>query len=337
MFDITPTLNTQKEISMPPKKSTAMKVLLTNDGSPQSRVASQFMQNLTFPPGISLYLLKVIDGPDTQRSRTTGRSIKSFQTQEMNEARELMERQSQNLATPTQPVTPLVSRGVPGGVILSTIDKYDIDLVILGTHGRKGINRFLLGSVSEWVLSEAPCSTLIVRPTTHVKKSKAKGLRILFASDGSPDAKTAINFLHLIDFPQPPRLTILHVVKKHFYQTPQLVTTTRQSPTDMDSLAKDLLKERGLKGTQLLHDIRSKFADKGWNLTEHLAFGSEADEILKCAKRTRADLVVLGSRGMTSMRKLLLGSVSNKVVRHAPCSVLVIRKPSNVTISQRKK
>ncbi len=320
---------------MPPKKNKAMKVLLTNDGSPHSRMASQFTQNLTFPPSTSLYLLKVIDGPDTQSSGTTGRSIKSFQSQEMNNARELINQQSQSLETPTLPVTPLVSKGIPGGVILSTIDKHDIDLVVLGTHGRKGLQRFLLGSVSEWVLSEAPCSTLIVRPTTHSVKSKAKGLRILFASDGSPDAKAAISLLHLIDFPQSSQLTILHVVKKHFYQTPQLVTTIRHSPTNMDIIAKALLKERGLKGTQLLHDIEAKFADKEWKINEHLAFGSAADEILKCAKRIRADLVVLGSRGMTSMRKLLMGSVSNKVVRHAPCSVLVVRKPSKSERSTR--
>ncbi|MGB0908888.1 MAG: universal stress protein [Nitrospirales bacterium] len=304
----------------------AMNVLLTNDGSPQSRVASQFLQNLTFPPDTSLYLLKVIDGTDTQRSGPTEHSIKSFQTQEMNNAWELTKQESQKLETSIRPITPLVARGIPGGAILTAIDKHHIDLVVLGTHGRKGLNRFLLGSVSEWVLSEAPCSTLIVRPKTHVVKSKTKGLRILFASDGSPDARAAVTLLHLIDFPQSSRLTILHVVKKHFYQTGQLITTTRQTPTAMDKVAKDLLQERGRRGSQLLHDIQTKFADKGWNVNEHLAFGSEADEILKCAKRTRADLIVLGSRGTTNMRKLLLGGVSNKVVRHAPCSVLVVRK-----------
>ncbi len=305
-----------------------MKVLLTNDGSPPSRVASQFIQNLTFPTDSLLYLLKVIDDSDTPSLAMRKPSVKSVQTQELNRAWELIKQESQKLETATRPVTPLVSQGIPGAEILTAIDKHHIDLVVLGTHGRKGINRFLLGSVSEWILSEAPCSTLIVRTKTHEKKAKAKGLRILLASDGSADAQAAANFIHNLDFPQDSRLTVLHVVKKHFYQTEQLITTTKLSSTEMDKVAKDLLHERGQKGTQLLHSICADFLDKGWKVNEHLAFGSGADEILKCAKRVRADLIVLGCRGNTQMRKVLLGSVSNKVVRHAPCSVLVVRKPA---------
>ncbi len=61
-----------------------------------------------------------------------------------------------------------------------------------------------------------------------------------------------------------------------------------------------------------------------WKLQTLLAEGHPAEEILKAAKRLRADLVVMGSRGLTGMEKILLGSVSAKVTRHAACSVLVV-------------
>ena len=309
-------------------KADSFKILLALDGSPHSKAATRFLQNAIFLDGVPLYLLNVIDIPKKPTRGNNAAAIKAIQTQETPKAWETLKQQSEKLKAPDRQITSLVTIGTPGGEILKAIHKYQINLVILGTHGRRGLNRFLLGSVSEWVLTEAPCSTLIVRPHNQGMKSKSKGLRILLPTDGSSDAQSVINMLRRIDFPSSSRLTILHVVKKHFYQTEQLVTTTQRTPSELTKAAEGLLKERGRKGAELLHKISSEFSDKGWKITEHLAYGAEADEILKCAKRIRADLIALGSRGRTGMRKLLLGSVSTKVARHASCSVLVVRKHS---------
>jgi nucleotide-binding universal stress UspA family protein len=107
-----------------------------------------------------------------------------------------------------------------------------------------------------------------------------------------------------------------------------LITTTNVGSPDFPRLAEKLLQERGREGTKLIKAIIRQLKRPGLKVTEALAFGHEADEILKAAKRTRADLVVLGSRGLTGLRKFLLGSVSQTVARHAPCSVLVVRSPS---------
>ncbi len=309
-----------------------MNILLALDGSPQSDAASRFIQNLEFPKGSSLYLLKVVDhkrilDASPQKPKKDKKApINSAQSSEKNKAWQLMTQLSQSLDNPKHKFIPLVSIGSPGGEILSAIDQHKIDLVVLGTHGRKGLNRFLLGSVSEWVLAEAPCSTLIVRSKHRPTKSKSKGMRILLASDGSLDAKAAVNLINVLDFPGSSRLTILHVVKKHFYQTEQLVTTTKKTPSDFAKSAEDLLKKRGREGAQLLEKTCAMVKDTRLTVNEHLAFGYEADEILKCAKRTRADLILLGSRGLSGLRKLLQGSVSHKIARHAPCSVLVVRR-----------
>ncbi|MCA9471875.1 MAG: universal stress protein [Nitrospirales bacterium] len=308
------------------KRVDSFKILLTVDGSPHSKAAIRFIRNAVLPPRTSLYLLRVIDSPEKLRRGSDTAAIKAIEKQDIDKAWEDLRRQSEHLQTSDRSVTPLVSVGTPGGEILKAIDKRRINLVVMGTHGRRGVNRFLLGSVSEWVLAEAPCSTLIVRPQTRAMKSKTKGLRILLATDGSPDAEAAVALLRRIDFSPSSRLTILHTVKKHFYQTEQLLTTTQLSPAELTQAAEGLLQERGRKGAELLHDTSSKFSDKACTVTEHLAYGASADEILKCAKRVRAELIVLGSRGLTGMRKLLIGSVSNKVARHAACSVLVVRR-----------
>ena len=200
-----------------------------------------------------------------------------------------------------------------------------IDLVVLGTRRRSKVSSFLLGSVSEWVLNEAPCSVLIVRGKTRPKKS-TKGLNVLIATDGSSDAKAAIEFLERVGFPSSTVLTLLYVVRKKVHQTAQLVTTDGIQPATFKKLAEDLLKMRGREGAKLLETTRKALKRRELKIVENLAFGHEAEEILKAAKRTRADLVVMGSRGLTGLRRFLLGSVSNKVTRHAPCSVVVVRQ-----------
>ncbi len=145
------------------------------------------------------------------------------------------------------------------------------------------------------------------------------------ATDGSPDAKRAIEFLERLGFPPSTVLTLLHIVRKKVHQTAQLVTTGRTQLAEFMKLAEDLMKARGREGATLLETTRKALNRPGLKIVENLAFGHEAEEILKAAKRTRADLVVMGSRGLTGLRRFLLGSVSNEVTRHAPCSVLVVR------------
>ncbi|GJL55473.1 MAG: universal stress protein [Nitrospirales bacterium] len=306
-----------------------MNILLAIDSSPPGNAAAQFIQNIEFPHGSSLHLLKVVDPKHLvdvsskkpkKKNTSSGTSVQSHET---DKAWQLMNQLCQRMEDPTRETIPLVSVGNPGAEILSVIEHHKIDLVVLGTHSRRGLNRFLLGSVSEWIVTEAPCSTLIIRGKTRTKKSK--GMNILLASDGSPDADTAVRFLKSVEFPQSSKLTLLHVVKKHFYQTEQLVTTIKKTSSDFVQSAEDLLQERGREGAELLENIRTMVQETGLNVNEHLAFGYEADEILKCAKRIRADLIILGSKGVTNLRKFLLGSVSSKIVRHAPCSVLVVR------------
>lgn len=220
---------------------------------------------------------------------------------------------------------PLLVEGIPGAEILAAIKQHRIDLVAVGTRGISAVERFLLGSVSEWVLSEAPCSVLIVRGRAQRTKSTSKAKQILLATDGSLDARAAVEFLNTLALPPSSTITVLHVVRKHVYQTDQLLTTSRTSQTDFAKSAQELLQTRGQQGTELLEQTCQELKRRGLRLEENLALGYEANEILKTAKRIRADLIIMGSRGITGLRRFLLGSVSHKVVLHAPCSVLIMR------------
>jgi nucleotide-binding universal stress UspA family protein len=105
-----------------------------------------------------------------------------------------------------------------------------------------------------------------------------------------------------------------------------VLTTDRIQVAEFMKLAEDLLQARGREGAKLLEATRKALSCPELKIVENLAFGHEAEEILKASQRMRADLVVMGSRGITGLRRILLGSVSHKVVRYAKCSVLVVRR-----------
>ncbi len=307
-----------------------MKVLLAVDDSADSKAAVHFLQRIQLPAKTTLYLLHVNPLDEWLRLGTSGRSLRIVEqiSRIRAEAATKMQGMLTHMEEPFRnsnlAVHSIITDGSPGAEILRAITKHRIDLVVLGTRGLSKISGFVLGSVSEWVLNEAPCSVLIVRGKPRPKKT-AKGMNILLATDGSPDAQAGVKFVKRIGFPASTVCTILHVVRKKIHQTPQLLTTNRTQLAEFKKLAEDLLQARGREGTKVLEATRKIVSCREHKVIENLAFGHEVEEILKAAKRTRADLVVMGSKGLTGLRRFLMGSVSHKVASNAQCSVLVVR------------
>jgi nucleotide-binding universal stress UspA family protein len=312
-----------------------MKILLALDKSRQAKSAKRFLQQISFSGKTDLYLAHVIEPPYAPLKRSSKitprlkQEMEALQIHLKQDAEQLLSKEQASFSSSQWTCHPLILQGLPGAEILNAVKKTHPELVVVGTRGLSGLQRFLLGSVSEWILTDAPCSVLVVRGSHRATHKKSKRLRILLATDGSSDAQAARDWVHSLNLPPSSHITVLHVVRKHRYQTEQLITATNVGSLDFPRLAEKLLQERGREGAKLIKTTIGQLKHPGLKITEALAFGHEADEILKAAKRTRANLVVLGSRGLTGLRKFLLGSVSQTVARHAPCSVLVVRLPGS--------
>lgn len=306
-----------------------MKILLCLDRSRPAREAQQFLLQFPFAGQVDLFLAHVVEpvhwpaGPWSTMKRP--RQADEIRHQLQDEAEGFLRQVETSFPLDRFTCHSLILEGVPGAEILEAIRKYRIDLAVVGSRGLSGLQRLALGSVSEWILTEAKSSVLIVRGSPSQKLKKGGIRKIVLATDGSPDAVAACRFVHDMELPSSSRVTLLHVVRKHLYQTGQLVTSTRTGTKEFAHLAEELLKARGRAGAVLLKEAMDLVERPGFVLGEQLAFGHEVDEILKAVRRTQADLVVLGSRGVTGLRRALLGSVSQRVARHAPCSVLVVR------------
>ena len=109
-------------------------------------------------------------------------------------------------------VDSIVAEGSPAGEILRIIEEQQIDLAVLGTRGRTAIKRFLLGSVSEHVLTHASCSVLVVKePPRWIRRRRKRGVKVILPIDGSTEAWAAVGIVKQLGLPTSSKIGRAHV------------------------------------------------------------------------------------------------------------------------------
>jgi nucleotide-binding universal stress UspA family protein len=211
-----------------------------------------------------------------------------------------------------------VEDGQPGPTLLEAVTRLDIDLTVVSPYRSSRLAKFLLGSVTELLLSEMPSSVLVVRKP---RKELHGELTIVLAMDFSRDAKAAAKFLLRLRLSRKCRIILLHVEQAGETLLDRLSRLDTELPPAIEKA------KRGRKRhTRLMLDrISGQLQQRGLLADKMLAEGIPAAQILRIADRHRADLIVMGSKGLTGLERYLLGSVSRKVARHALCSVLVVK------------
>lgn len=186
----------------------------------------------------------------------------------------------------------------------------DADLIIMGTHGRRGLNRLLVGSVTEAVMRQAPCPVLAVR---NSNATTAEVNTMLVPLDLSEQSLHAWAYARKLARACDARLTLLHVTDVELL--PSMSGALPHAPhvsTELAAWTRD-------EAEQLVKEA----LQEGIAATYMLASGDPGNVI--CQQAQRADLVVMTSHGRVGLDRLLLGSVAETVMRQAPCPVLVVR------------
>lgn len=149
-------------------------------------------------------------------------------------------------------------------------------------------------------------------------------MKILCAIDGSRYSQWALDWLSHLCAPDDSSLLLVHAIDMtQFKSLPKLDRAGRSS------LVKVL--ECSLEGAaRLLERAEAKAAATGWDVRAKLLRGRPAEAIARLAKREKADLLVVGSRGVTEFQPMLLGSVSRKLLMQVPCPVFVVKTPPKV-------
>lgn len=188
-----------------------------------------------------------------------------------------------------------VVKALPVEGILAAAQETGADLIAMGTHGRSGFNRLMLGSVTERILRASPVPVLTVHPRAASVEHFPQLRQILCPVNNTEVSRRALELAARMAQCFGARLTVLHV------------------------------KERGGEGT--IPDLCSWVPDEAramCTLREETAEGEAAHEIIHHAGAADCDLLVIGARRRRFFDSAVIGTTSVRVVRHAPCPVLTV-------------
>lgn len=208
-------------------------------------------------------------------------------------------------------VTSRLLRGVPWEQIASAAHADPaIDTIVMGTHGRSGVARVFLGSVTEQVIRHAPCSVLAIREQGATLPFR----NILCPIDFSDDSRHAIDRAAELAGSGTTGITLLHVIEP-------ALTYRELSMGENHLAALDHRATHELAGWA--SDLEKKVSVP---VTTAIDIGRPGARILAALEADPSvDLVIMGSHGRTGIKRVLLGSVAEKVLRHATCPVLIER------------
>ncbi len=150
-------------------------------------------------------------------------------------------------------------------------------------------------------------------------------MQLLLATDGSDCSRAALEFMLRFPFPQGSTVTVLTVIDESALHEEH----AEQLSEEQNHILRETVESVREEGKQLVESEQQRFETAGWQAaTTRVRTGNPAEEIIRAAEELGSDLVVVGSHGWTGIRYFLLGSVSHKVLQHAPCSVLVVKQPA---------
>ena len=223
--------------------------------------------------------------------------------------RKLREFTKRRTRTKVQPQC-VVQDGIASDQILSFAEAQAVNLIVMGTHGLRGIDRLMLGSVTERVLRKARCPVLAVRKPVHDVVSPGENAdpielkSIVLCMDFSDHAHHALNYALSMAKEYKSELTLLHVLED------------MPGSPDLQSATADVVKQ--------LEESIPPDAPEGCWVNSLVRIGKPYQQIIQLALEARTDLVIMGVRGRAALDIALFGSTIYRVIQLGSCPVLAV-------------
>jgi nucleotide-binding universal stress UspA family protein len=236
-------------------------------------------------------------------------------------AQEMLESLRRNTIDPAIPSTAIVQMGEPWEKIIEEAKMQCSDLIITASHGYSGLKDILLGSTAERVVRHAPCSVLTIRPAAaHAKSRSVQAIRLkkfLVPVDFSAASKMALVYAATLANKFGAEIVLEHVIETDRLQVVLGHVPHRASVAEGKIVkdAEDVLTRFGQQ--DIVSDISRQIVVK---------VGRPFKVITDTAETLRVDLILLTSWGREDLKRPLLGSTVERVVRHAHCAVWTIRR-----------
>lgn len=291
-----------------------MRILLATDFSQYADTARALVRALALPAGSHVRVVHAIE-PVTTVAMFAPAAIVTLTEAAEAEAKAEVAKAATALVRTGVEVSAVVGFGRAADVLIDECVSFKPDLLVVGSRGRGGIATSVLGSVSAELVDRAPCPVLIARRDTLT--------RLVLAEDGS--AFAAAGARAIVDLP-PLRTAPVRVVSVVDVPFPVVFADPTATSTAVEAYRayEEAMPQLRETHAGLARDRAKALEAEGLRVSYEQREGDAASEIIAAAREQSADCIVIGSRGQTGVRRLLLGSVARSILFHAPCSVLVV-------------
>lgn len=207
-------------------------------------------------------------------------------------------------------IEPVISEGDPPDIVIDVAQSRKADLIAIGTHGRKGLKKLLMGSVTSGVIANAPCDVLVVKKPCCTSQGAYGSILVPF--DGSEFSRKALlRACRMVEI-DGGSVTVLYVIPRYeemvgFFMTAAMKSNLMKEAEKIIAAASELALEKGVGIKAMIDD------------------GDVGSRIAEAAAREKNDLIVMGSYGWSGMNKAVIGGTTERVIMYANCPILVVR------------
>jgi nucleotide-binding universal stress UspA family protein len=276
------------------------KILVCTDGSPDSEGAVTAALHLAETTGSQVFLLEVLfymagyelQSPDTLAPPVVNLALMQAQETATKARLEIWKAEAAKAGVSLTPRIRTSASAYEG--ILEEAGEVQPDLIIMGRHGYTGLTRLLMGSVTARVIGHSSCNVLVVPQGVTVSFR-----RLMVASDGSAFSEAAWT---------------------------EALSLAKTMGSDLIGVAVAAADRDIQAVTEVVRKLEAAASQQGVTLDTMIPMGRPEEGIVKAAEFKGASLIIVGSHGRTGLKRLLMGSVAERVIGTAKCPVLVVKK-----------
>jgi nucleotide-binding universal stress UspA family protein len=284
------------------------RILVATGGSPWSDAAVAYATALAAHMGAELRILTVLIMHAAYAMPDMVASSELVMESVERQGQELLEQAATQAASAGVACTTVCKWGNVPETILQTAAEEQCDLITLGSRRVSGRKRLWLGSIAGTVAAKAQQPVLVVKqPPPPGGPASLLWRRVLVATGGSPWSDAAVDYTLTLAQAQQLEVCLLHVDTKRRRPTDDVGTATAEE-----------------KGILTLAEARAAATCVPYEAK--LAYGDVTETILETATSRECDVIILGSRGLTGWKRLMLGSISNAVAVKATLPVLIVKR-----------
>jgi nucleotide-binding universal stress UspA family protein len=290
-----------------------MRILFATDGSDDAKAAAAYLDRL---PLTVADRVRIVSVGAQRSSRVDLRRVQAYYDALAADRKQLVEAAGAALSIPAATETGVLEGDARDEIVREAHD-WGAELVVIGARGLGAFDALLLGSVSLAVARHAACPVLIVKGQGHRLQ------RVVVGIDGSEESVEAARFVAGWPLDGRHHVNLVGVMEPVRFPTTAPFAVHQQ----LQGVIHEIKEERRAELAKAMNEVAPRFEAHGVAVSRTIPEGHPAQVITGLASKVAAGLIVIGARGLGGVTRLLLGSVSESVLRAAPCPVLVVKRP----------